>query len=45
MCEIEKKTEQVSKLKEYINMGISKAKVARDFKVSRETVYQHLKSS
>jgi DNA invertase Pin-like site-specific DNA recombinase len=33
--------EQVAKLKELINMGISKAKVARDFKISRETVYQY----
>lgn len=37
--------EQVADLKARIGQEISKARVARDFKISRETVYQHLKSS
>lgn len=36
-------TEQIVELKELINRGISKARAARDFKISRETVYQYLK--
>jgi DNA invertase Pin-like site-specific DNA recombinase len=36
--------EQIAKLKEMIDIGVSKAKVARDFKVSRETVYQYLRN-
>lgn len=35
--------EQVGQLKEKISLGLSKARVARDFGVSRETVYQYLK--
>jgi DNA invertase Pin-like site-specific DNA recombinase len=35
--------EQVADLKERIGMGVSKAKVARHFKISRETVYQYLR--
>lgn len=34
---------QVAELKEKIRLGIPKSKVARDFKISRETVYQYLK--
>jgi DNA invertase Pin-like site-specific DNA recombinase len=37
--------EQIAELKELIRRGISKAKVARDFKISRETVYQYLKQA
>jgi DNA invertase Pin-like site-specific DNA recombinase len=36
--------EDVVRLKELISMGVSKAKAARDFKISRETVYQYLRS-
>jgi DNA invertase Pin-like site-specific DNA recombinase len=36
--------EDMVRLKELISMGMSKAKAARDFKISRETVYQHLKN-
>jgi len=35
-------SEQVARLKELINVGVSKAKVARYFKISRVTVYQYL---
>ncbi len=37
--------EQVVDLKARIGQGISKARVARDFKISRETVYQYLRHS
>jgi DNA invertase Pin-like site-specific DNA recombinase len=37
--------EDVGRLKELIGMGVSKAKAARDFKISRETVYQYLRNS
>ncbi len=37
-------TEQVANLKERIRLGIPKAKLARDFNISRETVYQYLKN-
>ncbi len=36
--------EQVADLRQRIGMGIPKAKVARDFKISRETVYQYCRS-
>lgn len=36
--------EQAADLKERIRQGVPKAKVARDFKITRETVYQYLKT-
>jgi DNA invertase Pin-like site-specific DNA recombinase len=36
-------TEQVADLKKRIHQGVPKAKVARDFGISRETVYQYLR--
>jgi DNA invertase Pin-like site-specific DNA recombinase len=36
--------EQVADLRERVEMGIPKAKIARDFKISRETVYQYIRS-
>lgn len=36
--------EQIADLKERIQRGIPKARVAKDFKISRETVYQYLKN-
>jgi DNA invertase Pin-like site-specific DNA recombinase len=38
-------TEQVADLKERIKQGVPKAKVGRDFGISRETVYQYLRMS
>ena len=35
--------EQVADLKQRVEMGIPKTKVARDFKISREMVYQYWK--
>lgn len=35
--------EQVTALKEKIQLGIPKAKIARDFGITRETIYQYLK--
>ncbi len=35
--------EQVADLKERIEQGVPKAKVARDFNITRETVYQYLR--
>ena len=37
--------EQVADLRGRVAMGIPKAKIARDFKISRETVYQYIKNS
>ena len=37
-------TEQISEIKCRIEAGEPKAKVAREFKISRETLYQYLKS-
>lgn len=36
-------TEQVADLKERVRQGVPKAKVGRDFGISRETVYQYLR--
>jgi DNA invertase Pin-like site-specific DNA recombinase len=36
--------EQITELRGHIHMGVSKAKVARHFNISRETVYQYLKA-
>lgn len=38
-------TEQVSEMKRRIEAGEQKAKIARDMNISRETVYQYLRSS
>jgi DNA-binding CsgD family transcriptional regulator len=38
-------TEQVANLKELIRQGVPKAKVGRDFGISRETVYHYLRMS
>lgn len=35
---------RIAELRECVQLGIPQAKVARDFKISRETVYQYLKS-
>ena len=37
--------EQIADLKERVLLGIPKAKVAREFNITRETVYQYLRSS
>lgn len=37
--------EQVTKLKERVASGIAKAKVAREFKISRQTVYEYLNAA
>lgn len=37
--------EQAIELKRRIEQGVTKTRAARDFKISRETVYQYLKSS
>jgi DNA invertase Pin-like site-specific DNA recombinase len=37
--------QQVIDLKALVEKGVSKTRVAKDFKISRETVYQYLKSS
>jgi DNA invertase Pin-like site-specific DNA recombinase len=36
--------ERIADLKMRIEQGVPKAKVARDFKISRETVYQYLRN-
>ena len=36
-------SEQVVELKARVHLGVPKAKIARDFKISRETVYQYLR--
>jgi DNA invertase Pin-like site-specific DNA recombinase len=38
-------SEQVAKLQEKVRVGIPKAKVARNFGISRETVYQYIRGS
>lgn len=37
--------ERIAELKERVRLGIPKARVARDFKITRETVYQYLRNS
>ncbi len=37
-------SEQVADLRNRAEMGIPKAKIAREFKITRETVYQYIKS-
>lgn len=37
--------DQIADLKQRVEQGVPKAKVARDFNISRETVYQYLRSS
>ena len=37
--------EQIADLKARVAQGVPKSKVARDFKITRETVYQYLKSN
>jgi len=37
--------EQVAELKERVRLGIPKARVAREFNITRETVYQYLRTT
>lgn len=37
-------TEQVAELRELVQKGVPKSKVARQFRITRETVYQYLKT-
>jgi len=38
-------TEQITQMRERIATGVAKAKVAREFKISRETLYQYIRNA
>jgi DNA invertase Pin-like site-specific DNA recombinase len=38
-------TEQIKKIKERVTAGEMKSKIAKDFGISRETLYQYLKEN
>jgi len=38
-------TEQIKKIKEWVTAGEMKSKIAKDFGISRETLYQYLKEN